>query len=103
MKEALKQYFAAAAPVQIQEAVKFYARESELVVAGDKITGMMCQSKVWEEIPKSEAMNLRNYSRTGKSFKIQKNSTPIRPKKQLSSTPAAIMPLPVNKTNITAS
>jgi len=39
--------------------VKFYTRESELLVVGDKITGIRCHSKVWEEILKSEAPNRR--------------------------------------------
>jgi len=62
--------------------IKFYTRGSELIVVGDKITGIRCHPKVWEEILKNEAPNrpelLENFR---KLLKDLKNNTPIRSKR----------------------
>jgi len=37
--------------------IRFYTRGSELIIQGDKITGIRCHPKVWEEALKSLASN----------------------------------------------
>ena len=53
--------------------VKFYTRGSEPLIEGDKILGIRCHPKVWEEILKSEAPNrpelLENFRKIVKARK----------------------------------
>jgi len=58
--------------------VKFYTCVSELIVEGNKITGIRCHPKVWEEILKSEAPNrpelLENFRKLLKKVKSHSKS-----------------------------
>jgi hypothetical protein len=43
--------------------VKFYAHGSELIIEGDKITGIRCHPKLWEETLKTLAPELLEHFR----------------------------------------